>query len=456
MSTAEIPARTLPQSASLPDDAAIGRSALRKASLRLLPLIGIGYLIAYMDRVNVSFAALQMNRQLHFSASAYGLGAGLFFLSYAACEVPSNLLLVRVGARHWLARIMFTWGLLSIAMMFVRTPREFYLARLALGAAEAGFFPGIIFYLSQWFPAAKRCQAISRFYIALPLSSVVMGALAGMLLNLDGLLRLAGWQWLFMVEGLPAILMSLVFLIWLPDGPDKAAWLTEDERQWILRQLQNETADTGAAHNANSIIRAFREPRVWLLGISLFCLQVSWYGFTFMAPAILQKATGFSVKNVGFAFAIFGALGTVSMLLSGWHSDRTRERYIHVLVPTLGMAAAFLAAAFSVPPAIIFTAFAILFITEMALQPPVWALPSSMLHGKPAAVGIATINTVSICGGFVGPWWIGRAYDITGSYQRGLLTLVIPTLIASAIILVARRYSKAEIARRQLALSETS
>ena len=454
MSTAEIPAQASPPSAPLPNDAAIGHSALRKASLRLLPLIGVGYLIAYMDRVNVSFAALQMNHQLHFSASAYGLGAGLFFLTYAAFEVPSNLLLVRVGARRWLARIMFTWGLLSIAMMFVRTPREFYLARLALGAAEAGFFPGIIFYLSQWFPAAGRCQAISRFYVALPLSSVVMGGLAGTLLNLNGLLSLAGWQWLFLVEGLPAVLMSLLFLRFLPDGPHKAAWLNEGERNWILRQLQNESADAAAGHNANSITRAFREPRVWLLGIFLFCLYFSWYGYTFVAPAVLQRATGFSVTNVGFAFAIFGALGAVSILLSGWHSDRARERYFHVLVPTLGLAAAFLAVSLSAMPAIVVIASAFLFIAHMATQPPVWALPSSILHGKPAAVGIATINSMSICGGFAGPWWIGHAHDITGSYQRGLLTLVVPLLAASAIILVARRYSKAELARLELAISE--
>jgi ACS family tartrate transporter-like MFS transporter len=452
LSTAEIPAPSSPASFP-PQDDPVGRSALRKASLRLFPLLGIGYLIAYMDRVNVSFAALQMNQALHFSASAYGLGAGLFFVSYAVCEVPSNLLLVRFGARRWLARIMLSWGVLSIAMMFVRTPWQFYLARLALGAAEAGFFPGIIFYLSQWYPIAKRSQAISRFYIALPLSSVVMGSLAGMLLNLNGRLNLAGWQWLFLVEGLPAILMSLLFLLYLPDGPHKAAWLSDRERSWILLQLQKESADC-AARNADSIGSAFREPRVWLLGAFLFCLYLSWYGFTFIAPSILLKATGFSVTRIGFAFALFGALGAASMLLSGWHSDRTRERYFHTLIPTLAMAVAFIAVALSARPAIVLTAFALLFITGMATQPPVWALPTNFLHGKPAAVGIATINTMSICGGFVGPWWIGVAHDLTGTYSRGLLTLVLPLLAASGIILIARRYSKAELSQRQLAISE--
>ena len=208
----------------------IGRAAVSKASWRLLPLIGLGYGIAYMDRVNISFAALQMNQDLHFSATVYGLGGGLFFLSYAMLEVPSNLLLVRFGARRWIARIMLTWGLLAAGMMFVKTPTQFYVMRFLLGSAEAGFFPGVGFYLMQWFPAAHRGRAISRFYVALPLRSVVMGAVAGSLLNRHGQFGLAGWQWLFLVEGLPAVILSAVILVGLPDSPAQAAWLTDNER----------------------------------------------------------------------------------------------------------------------------------------------------------------------------------------------------------------------------------
>src|SRR5271156_5950565 len=200
-------------------DETIAASALRKASLRLIPLIALGYGTAYMDRVNISFASLQMNRDLHFTASIYGLGAGLFFLSYAVCEVPSNLLLCRFGARRWLSRIMITWGVLAIAMMFVKTPMQFYVLRFLLGMAEAGFFPGVVFYLMQWFPPEARARAVSGFYISLPLSSVVMGSIAGALLNLQGRLGLAGWQWLFLVEGMPAIILSFVFLLRLPDTP---------------------------------------------------------------------------------------------------------------------------------------------------------------------------------------------------------------------------------------------
>src|SRR6202012_1859368 len=214
------------------DDAAIGASAQRKAAIRLLPVIAIGYCLAYMDRINISFASLRMNSDLHFSSTVYGLGAGLFFIAYALCEVPSNLLLLRFGPKRWLARIMLTWGLLAAAMMFVRTPWQFYGVRLLLGMSEAGFFPGVLYYLTLWFPATMRARAVSRFYIALPLSSVLMGAVAGWLMGLQGTLGLAGWQWLFLIEGLPAVLFSFVFLGMLPDGPMQAAWLTPEERIW--------------------------------------------------------------------------------------------------------------------------------------------------------------------------------------------------------------------------------
>src|SRR5450631_887129 len=251
---------TMSVAPSLPADHAVGRAAVRKASLRLIPLFALGYGIAYMDRVNISFASLQMNRDLHFSASIYGFGAGLFFLSYAACEIPSNLLLYRFGARRWIARIMFTWGFLAMGMMFVRTPREFYIVRFLLGMAEAGFFPGVIFYLSQWFPANVRARTVSRFYVALPLSSVFMGGLAGGLLNLQGRMGLAGWQWLFVAEGLPAVLLSVVFLAYLPNTPAVAKWLTAEERDWLINRLRADNASAaagaGGAGHAEGALRA--------------------------------------------------------------------------------------------------------------------------------------------------------------------------------------------------------
>ena len=240
----------------------IGASALRKASVRLIPLIAIAYGVAYTDRVNISFAALQMNRDLHFSASAYGLGAGLFFLSYAACEIPSNLLLYRFGARRWIARIMITWGLLAMGMMFVKTPLEFYAVRFLLGMAEAGFFPGVVYYLSQWFPANVRARTVSRFYVALPLSSVFMGGLAGALLNLQGRLGLAGWQWLFLAEGFPAVILSVIFFFFLPNTPAEAKWLTAAERDWLVDQLRADNTAIGERHSRRRFARDPESPRV--------------------------------------------------------------------------------------------------------------------------------------------------------------------------------------------------
>jgi len=422
------------------DEDVIGRSALRKASLRLLPLIGIGYGIAYMDRVNISFASLQMNHDLHFSASMYGFGAGLFFLSYAACEIPSNLLLVRFGARRWLARIMFTWGLISMGMMFVKTPLHFYVMRFLLGIAEAGFFPGVIFYLTQWFPVKARARAISRFYIALPLSSAVMGSLAGMLLNLQGRLALAGWQWLFILEGLPAIVLSIVFLICLPDGPEKAKWLGNDEKSWLMGQLEaDRRAAVATGHGGDEVGLVLRDRRVWILGAFMFFTYIGAYAYTFTAPAMIQRVTGLNTTHVGFIVAIMGVLGAAAMILNGLSSDRAGERYLHVIFPCLLMAGGFMASGLSPTPWIALPAFAIIVAAHSAMQSPVWTIPSSFLADRSAAAGIAAVNTVAILGGFVGPYWMGLAADFTGGYQRGLLTVAIPLLAAAAIMVGMRR-----------------
>jgi ACS family tartrate transporter-like MFS transporter len=423
----------------LQDEEAIGRSALRKASMRLLPLIAIGYGIAYMDRVNISFAALQMNQELHFSASVYGFGAGLFFLSYAACEVPSNLLLVRFGARRWLGRIMFTWGLLSIGMLFVKTPHQFYAMRFLLGVAEAGFFPGVIFYLSQWFPASNRSRAISRFYISLPLSSVVMGALAGALLHLQGRLELAGWQWLFVVEGLPAIILSVVFLICLPDGPTQARWLDPEEQAWLIHQLRTDDLAAAEIHSGGEVQYALRQVRVWVLGIFLLCIYIGNYGYAFTAPTIIQKATGFNATDVGFVVAALGVLGAISMLLNGAHSDRTGERHLHIIFPCLLIAAGYLGAGLSMQPAVALPAFACIVAGFSALNAVIWTIPSNFLTGKSAAAGIAAVNMIGMIGGFLGPYWMGHAADLAGGYQGGLLTLVVPSLIATLIMFGIRR-----------------
>ncbi|HKO17469.1 MAG TPA: MFS transporter [Acidobacteriaceae bacterium] len=419
---------------SKPADFDLGRAALRKVTVHLIPLMAIGYGTAYMDRVNISFAALQMNRALHFSSAAYGLGAGLFFLSYALGEIPSNLLLCRFGARRWLSRIMLTWGIIATGMLFVRTPMQFYVMRVLLGAAEAGFFPGVVFYLMQWFPPEMRARAIARFYISLPLSSVLMGSVAGALLKLDGRLGLAGWQWLFLIEGLPALVLSVVFFVVLPDGPADARWLTADERDWILAC----TRPVGSAHHGYSIVSALRDARTILLGAFMLCFTAAGYAYMLYGPSLVQETAHYSAMHIGFLIAWFNLVGAGAMLLNATHSDRSGERYWHILPLCLIMAAALFFCGLSRLPLVVISSLGVLMVANSALQGPVWSLPASFLHGRSAAAGIAAINSVSILGGFIGPYWMGVARDLTGNYQRGLITMAIPMLIATSIILVLR------------------
>jgi ACS family tartrate transporter-like MFS transporter len=426
-------------------EAGVGRSALRKASWRLLPLIGLGYGIAYMDRVNISFAALQMNQDLHFSAAVYGLGGGLFFLSYALLEVPSNLLLMRFGARRWIARIMLTWGVLAAAMMFVRTPVQFYILRFLLGAAEAGFFPGVVFYLMQWFPAAHRGRAISRFYIAFPLSSVVMGALAGWLLSLQGVLQLAGWQWLFILEGAPAIMLSGVILVLLPDGPGDAAWLTTPERDWIATELKADKARLKLAQEP-SFLSSLLDGRVLALGLANMCILGSGYAFTLSAPIILKAGVRLTTAQVGYLVAFAGLLGGLAMLLIGWHSDHRRERHLHVAAPLAVLAGSYAVIGIAPSPWVIAVAYIAVAVCNAAVQAVYISIPADALHGRQAAVGIAAIGTIGMLGSFVSPVLWGLARDATGSFQAGLLFLALAIGVATSIILILRHRFRASVA----------
>jgi MFS transporter, ACS family, tartrate transporter len=418
-----------------PPNLAIGRSATRKAMWRLIPLIALGYGTAYMDRVNISFASLQMNRDLHFSATVYGFGAGLFFVSYAACEVPSNLLLCHFGARRWLSRILFTWGFLAVAMMFVRTAIEFYVIRFLLGMAEAGFFPGVVYYLTQWFPPNMRARAISGFYVAFPLSSAVMGALAGALLNLQGRLHLAGWQWLFLVEGLPAIVLGIAFFFLLPDDPTKARWLTVPERSWLIDQIEQDACSGGHRNNYG---RALLDSRVLEVGLIFLFMLGSYYAYAFSAPAILLQLTSLNISQVGYLISAMGLVGAAAMLFNAQKSDRTGERYWHTAIPFFVMTASFLVCGIFTRPWLAVPAMAAIAIGYPALLGPLNAIPPTFLKGKSMAAGIAAMNTIGMLGGFVGPYWMGYAKDLTGDYQRGLLTLAVPSLLAALIILWMR------------------
>jgi ACS family tartrate transporter-like MFS transporter len=428
------------------DAGAAGRGAMRKASWRLLPLIGLGYGIAYMDRSNISYAALRMNQDLHFSATVYGLGAGLFFLSYALFEVPSNLALVRFGARRWIARIMLTWGALAMGMMLVKTPLEFYVMRFLLGAAEAGFFPGVMFYLMRWFPAQERGRAVSRFYVALPLSMAVMGASAGALLDLDGRLGLAGWQWLFLAEGLPAVLAGLMIFVLLPENPAAAAWLTPSERSWIAARLAADQAMPGvAAHHG--LLSALLDARVLLLGLCNIFIMGGNYAFILSAPTILRDGTGLSVGQVGFLMSLVALLGAATMIAAGWHSDLRRERHLHLVVLLLVQACGYLAIGLWPAPFVYVLAYAVGYCAAMGIQAVFFLIPADFLRGPSAAAGLAAVGSIGMVGAFVGPAAWGLARDLTGGYRAGLIALFVAYVAAAAIALLLRRNF---LARRSL------
>jgi len=356
--------------------------------------------------------------------------------------VPSNLLLVRFGARRWIARIMFTWGLLAAGMMFVSTPMQFYVMRFLLGAAEAGFFPGVVYYLMQWFPAAERGRAISRFYVALPLSQVVMGVVAGALLGLHGQLGLKGWQWLFLVEGLPAVLLSIAIFLLLPDSPADAKWLTDEERAGIASSLAADRARIGAGGDPG-IGRALIDPRVWILGVANICILGSAYAFTLSAPTILTQATGLNPTGVGFLTAAVALVSAFGMVAAGWHSDHRRERHLHAILFLISMSAAFLAMGLSTTALVTVAAYAVFVIAANANQTVFWLIPSDVLHGRSAAVGVAAIGSIGMIGSFVGPWAWGVARDQTGGYQSGLIALAAAALIAAALVVVMRQLGRA-------------
>jgi len=421
-------------------------SALGKARWRLIPLLSICYLVAYIDRANVSFAAETMNRDLHFSPTVYGLGAGLFFLSYALCEIPSNRMLLRFGPRRWLSRIMITWGLLAVAMVFIRGPKSWYGMRLLLGFAEAGYFPGAIFFLSQWFPAAQRARVISLFYIAFPLSSVVMGAAAGSLLGLNGKMGLAGWQWLFLIEGLPAVLLSVVVFTQLPDDPAGAQWLSEPEREALVAELANDpvrrrdalahvSESRHGAPSASGLRTALTSGRSWAIALYFFCTLGSNYALSFSLPLILKDLTGGNAAEVGYVVAGVGLLGAVAMLWTAAHSDRTGERTWHIVAPALVMGAALLVAGLHLRGWGAVVALAVGTAGFFAMQGPLLGLPTMLFSGEAAAVSIAMLTMGGVFGGFVGPYWTGWIREVTGGYGLAIGALCAPCWLGAAMML---------------------
>jgi ACS family tartrate transporter-like MFS transporter len=416
---------------------AVARGAIDKISWRLLPLILLSYLISYMDRSNISFASVPMNADLRFSATVYGLGAGLFFVGYAFFEVPSNLLLARFGARRWIARIMLTWGLVSIGMMFVRTPWQFYAIRFLLGLAEAGFFPGVMLYLSSWYPNRWRGRAVSRFYIAAPLGTVLMGAVAGSLLGLDGRLGLKGWQWLFLVEGLPAVLMALILLLLLPDAPGSVTWLSDSQKAWVTRALADDIAMCGKSDHG--FLRALLHPLVLAIALPVALSFACFNSIVFSGPKLLIDATGWSMTHVGFLVSFVGVVTTAAMLTFGWNSDRCRERYLH-MAGAMGISALSAGTmALAISPWMTVLGYSFFTIVSFNIGMLGFLVVADDLTPPARVVGFAAMNTIAQIGSFIGPALWGLAADRTGSFQLGLSVIPCVMLAAAGFVLLKRR-----------------
>jgi ACS family tartrate transporter-like MFS transporter len=415
----------------------VGQAAMRKALVRILPLILLAYLCANMDRINVGFAAVQMNVDLSFSATIYGLGAGLFFLGYALFEIPSNLMAVRYGSRRWLARIMISWGLISMAMMFVRTPMQFYGMRFLLGVAEAGFFPGVIYYFGSWFPASHRGRAISRFYVAAPLSAIVMGAVSGALLQLSGVGGLRGWQWLFLVEGIPSVLVGLIIWRYLPDRPATASWLDPEERAWIEGTLAREAAAIGepARHD---VLASLCNPKVLLLAAAGFFYLGATNTLALSTPLVLLALTGLDTVHVGYVVTIGGVIGAIVMLVAGNYGDRQGDRFRNAFWLLIVMTgAAFVLAAAPTPliSGLAYLVFAATCYTVAMFTAAGWG---QVLHTRELAVGSAAINGLCQFGAFLMPYVWGALRDATGNFAAGLFSLGLCSLIAAGFCLKIR------------------
>jgi ACS family tartrate transporter-like MFS transporter len=405
-----------------------------KVSKRLVPFLILCYFVAYLDRVNVGFAALTMNKDLGLSASAFGFGAGVFFLAYFIFEVPSNLFLERVGARKWIARIMFSWGLLSGAMAFISGENSFYTVRVLLGIAEAGFFPGIIFYLTLWFPAVYRARIIGYFMAAIPLSTVIGAPVSGWLLGFDGHLGLKGWQWLFILEAAPALILSFVVFFYLTDRPADATWLQADERAWLVKRMEQEQRQRETARTF-SVKQALMNPKVLALSVIYFGAVALNYGLSFFLPQIV-KAFGVSNFQAGLVSALPYVVGLVSIVAWGRRSDRKLERRFHCAFP-LGVAATGIAISTAIDdPTMKMVALSIAGFGIFGNLPVFWTLPTAFLSGPAAAGGIALINSIGNLAGFAGPFAMGRIKDLTGSYAGGLLSLAAVGCVSVIIVLV--------------------
>jgi MFS transporter, ACS family, tartrate transporter len=414
---------------------AIEVQTMGKVTRRLVPFLMLCYFIAYLDRVNVSFAGATMSRDLALSAAAFGGAAGIFFIAYFFFEVPSNLALDRFGARRWIARIMLTWGLVSGAQAFVTGQLSFNVVRLLLGVAEAGFFPGIIFYLTLWFPSAYRARIVGLFMFAIPISTVIGAPISGLILNLEGVYGLHGWQWMFIIEALPSLLMAFAVWFYLTDRPREARWLHADESGWLQARLDAERRNREAIVHL-SWLRSLRDPRVIAFGFVYMGLNIPQYGLSFFLPQIVNAFGGLSNFEAGVITALPYAVGAIGMILWGRHSDSTGERKFHVVIPLAMIVVGLGLAAIAASPIVKMLWICLAGFGFFAVLPVFWTLPTALLSGTAAAAGIAAINSIGNLGGYFGPQIFGLLRDWSGADEVGLIFLAACAIVGIVIVLV--------------------
>jgi ACS family tartrate transporter-like MFS transporter len=408
-------------------------ATVKKVFLRLMPILFISYILAYIDRINIGFAALKMNTDLGISPYIYGLGAGVFFLGYFIFEIPSNLMLEKTGARRWIARIMISWGFLSAAMALVQGPTSFLIVRFLLGVAEAGFFPGVILYLTYWFPQEYRARIIAAFMVAIPVSLAVGAPLSTAILQMDGIAGLKGWQWLFLIEGLPTVLFGFVFLTVMPDRPRDAKWLSDEERTWLQGTIDSEQRAVAAVHGT-SVLKAFADPRLIALAFIYFANTTANLGLAFFLPQIL-KSLGLSDMQTGLMTSVPYIVGTLGILVFGYVSDKYKERRWTLFAALALTGFGLIAAGLMTGSLLAVIVMAIAAVGIYGTKAPFWPLPSMFLTGSAAAGGIALINSVGNLGGFVGPTRVGWIREVTGSFEAGLYFLGGLALVAAILTL---------------------
>lgn len=424
------------------DTSPVSERARRRIMRRIMPYVFVLFVIAFLDRVNVSYAALQMKDDLGFTDDVLGLGAGIFFIGYLLLEIPGSILVEKWSARRWIARIMISWGILAIITGFIQNSRQFYWIRFLLGAAEAGFFPGVIVYFSHWFRYDDRAKAVALLMAAIPISNMIGSPLSGLILKVNWF-GLAGWRWLFILEGAPAIIFGVITIFYLTDWPHQASWLREDERQWIISELELEKQAKLAAHSYR-ILQALRHREVVLLTFAYFFMVTAVYGFQFWLPAIIKNLSGLSNMTITLIAAIPYCVGLVAILLIGWSSDRTRERRWHTALSMLATAIGLLlSVAFHNSTVLAMSMFCVAAIGIYGYLPGFWSLPTSFLSGTAAAASIGLINSFGNLGGFVGPYVVGYLSATTKSFVAGVVYLSASALVA-AVIVLSLRTSKRE------------